>query len=951
MRRALRCLLALIPLLWTVPVPAQDKAPRDSLVKELSAQSNELIEKGGVTYRKVTGPARFLHNNTYLLCDTALWNVNARLIEARGNVQIIQDRTVLKSDKLDYVIDQDLAQFRGSLVQLRDKDGNTLRTRFLDYNTRDSVAVFFNGGAMVDKDGQVIESVSGTYDSKIKLFTFTEKVNMYTDSIFLKTTRLNYDTAKDLATFGTKTSAWKDEDMLYADAGWYDRGAETFLFHKKVHVMTRDQEGWADSLYYYSLPGNVEMLGHAQVLDTTRDVAILAGRLFYEDSLKRVTLTRDPVVIAQTRSGEGENEKVDTVWIGADLLVYDAIRRCDIDSSFVKLSNKRLTDTKADAVTQYRKTAYEEAKKTAEETKKAIEEGRLNPDGTPISNTKDSKEGGRDAKSSDNLRGGFGGAGDKGGSGGIGGMGGMGGFGGSSGRRNLPAPFDDDPDPAARMTLEQILQIPDSLLLQNRLSPKDSLELPPLDSLGISPVDSLGISQRDSLDVVPAEAPAAPQDTSRIGFVTAKGKVRIFRNDMQVRCNLLEYNDLDSLVRLYEDPVIWHEKVRQYTADSIAVMLKERKLERASLMSNAFIVIQETKDTTCFDQIKGTDMMAFFDGEGGLSRFDVLGGAQLLFYLEENDTLATVNKAGSKMLSARLVDGNIETISYFSEPKSDAYPVVQLPPEEKILTGYNWQPGGRPASPEDISPLKPRPSERTRFAGIERPEYKRTEEFFPGHMAEIRKSLAAADSLKEVRRREREVASLRERDSLAMAESLEQASRADTLKSPASESGNLVPGETPAPADTLAAADSLSSVPAKVEISEKEAKKALKEQERNRRQEAREAKWRVKDERDAAARAAKEEKKRIKKRRKTLKLLKAQAERERKEEERLLQYKERYLKRQAEKAEKAEKSEKSGKVKKIREDIDALPAPLVAPLTEKGGGEIPLPGIGKQGDD
>ena len=141
MLRPLRPILALVPLLWTLSAPAQENAPRDSVVKELSAQSNELIDKGGVTYRKVTGPARFLHNNTYLLCDTAMWNVNAKLIEARGNVQIIQDRTVLKSDRLDYVIDQDLAQFRGSLVQLQDKDGNTLRTRFLDYNTRDSVAM------------------------------------------------------------------------------------------------------------------------------------------------------------------------------------------------------------------------------------------------------------------------------------------------------------------------------------------------------------------------------------------------------------------------------------------------------------------------------------------------------------------------------------------------------------------------------------------------------------------------------------------------------------------------------------------------------------------------------------------------------------------------------------------------------------------------------------------
>ena len=906
MLRPLRPILALVPLLWTLSAPAQENAPRDSVVKELSAQSNELIDKGGVTYRKVTGPARFLHNNTYLLCDTAMWNVNAKLIEARGNVQIIQDRTVLKSDRLDYVIDQDLAQFRGSLVQLQDKDGNTLRTRFLDYNTRDSVARFFNGGAMRDKDGQVIESVTGTYDSKIKLFTFTEKVNMYTDSIFIKTTRLEYDTDKNRATFGSKTSAWKDDDMLYADNGWYDREGETFLFHRNVHVMTRDQEGWADSLYYYSVPGDVEMLGHAQILDTTRDVSVLAGRLFYQDSLKRITLTRDPVVIAKTRSGEGEEEKIDTVWIGADVFVYDAIRRCDIAPYFIDLSKSRFAAMEADAVTQYRKTAYEQAKQAAEEAKRQIEEGIDPSDSKGTSGTdRNSRNGGTGGTG---QNGGFGSGGF--GSGGFGSGGfGSGGFGsGRSGGfgRNLPAPFEDDPNPVAYMTVEQILQLPDTLTppLPDKLADRDSVAvpgsiLPPADSL-LAPADSLGAAPSDSLSMEPA-------DTSRIGFLKATGRVRVFRKDMQVRCDLLEYNDLDSLVRLYESPVIWHETVRQYSADSIAVMMKDRKLERASLMSNAFIIVQETKDTSCFDQIKGTDMMAFFDDEGGLERFDVLGGAQMLFYLEENDTLATVNKAGSKMLSAWLKEGNIEKIYYFSEPKSDAYPVVQLPRDERLLTGYDWKPGDRPSSPESISPLTPRPSERSRFDNIDRPDFKRTEEFFPGHMDRIRKDLAAADSLKAVRRRENELAEMRRRDSLALAESLEPVGDIkDSLDANIGERA-----DTLAVRDTLAAADTAAAPPKVVrEPSEKEKKQALKEQERARRTAAREARWKVKDDKDAAARAAKEEKKKIRKRRKTLKLLKAQAERERIEQERLMRYKEHYLKKQTAEIEKAAGIEK-----------------------------------------
>ena len=83
MRRTLAYLfLAALSLLGAaaVPVLAQDK--KDSLVTLVSAKSAQLIERNGESFRKVTGPARFLHNNTYLLCDSALWNVTTNIIDA-----------------------------------------------------------------------------------------------------------------------------------------------------------------------------------------------------------------------------------------------------------------------------------------------------------------------------------------------------------------------------------------------------------------------------------------------------------------------------------------------------------------------------------------------------------------------------------------------------------------------------------------------------------------------------------------------------------------------------------------------------------------------------------------------------------------------------------------------------------------------------------------------------
>ena len=107
MRRLLVSILA--SALSMISVLAQES--QDSLVVLVSSKSAQMVDVEGASYRKVVGPARFLHNNTYLLCDTAYWNVETKIIDAWGNVSILQEETVLTSDKLTYIIDEDLAQF------------------------------------------------------------------------------------------------------------------------------------------------------------------------------------------------------------------------------------------------------------------------------------------------------------------------------------------------------------------------------------------------------------------------------------------------------------------------------------------------------------------------------------------------------------------------------------------------------------------------------------------------------------------------------------------------------------------------------------------------------------------------------------------------------------------------------------------------------------------------
>ena len=113
--------LFLFAIFAVLPLFAQQEEQQDSLIWLMSAKSAKMVDVEGGRYRQVIGPARFLHNGTYLICDTALWNMETKIIDAWGNVSILQEETVLTSDKLTYLIDQDLAQFKGLCRRLHER--------------------------------------------------------------------------------------------------------------------------------------------------------------------------------------------------------------------------------------------------------------------------------------------------------------------------------------------------------------------------------------------------------------------------------------------------------------------------------------------------------------------------------------------------------------------------------------------------------------------------------------------------------------------------------------------------------------------------------------------------------------------------------------------------------------------------------------------------------------
>ena len=750
-------------------------APKDSVFRLVQAERAEQYEQFGVNYRLVKGHARFLHNDTYLLCDSASWNVDAKYIEAYGNVQVIQNNTMLKSEEMFYWIDDSKAQFRGPLVELFDKDGNMLRTSRLEYNTKDSVAVFDYGGALKDKDGNVIESSRGTYDGKEGLFTFEERVELYMDTVEIKTQTLRYFSEPEKAYFGKNTYTWRGDGFLRADDGSFDRKNQILHYADHVFMFDPTYDAWADEVYYYQTDGRVDMFRNAQVLDTTNKSIYLGDHLQYlpaRDSLSdRGLLTGDPAIIY---FGENEDHVVDTLFTRADTFFVYAVPRCDIPEEEVNESKKRLEDITFDALTKKR---TEEAKLREEENiKKMREVGKLPPEWVEKQKQAEADSLARLARLDSLVT--------------VGLVDSL-----SAASNSLRANLQSvdslievglNPPPPPKDTTKKVKPglprpLTDSTAVVVRDSsfvmpgdstfvvPGDSTFVMPADSLGVMPADSLGVTPglprplTDSTAVIPDTAPAAPpRDTTPVRYVQAWHNVKMYRSDLQAVCDSVVFTELDSIARLYGTPALWNEVRNQLTADEMQLLMAGGALSRGSMITNAWLISKQ--DSTHFDQIKSTEMQGWFR-DNKIYRFDALGGVSAIFYMTDDDVITTINVKESKSMTAAMKDAKAQRILYVEAIKSDVYPVGELEPAKQRLKEFKWRGDERPVSRAAITRRPVRKTERQQYEGMRRPLYRETNKFFDNYMVELFEKIDA-EKKAEYERRQAEQDSLARLDSL-----------------------------------------------------------------------------------------------------------------------------------------------------------------------------------------
>jgi hypothetical protein len=173
---------------------------------------------------------------------------------------------------------------------------------------------------------------------------------------------------------------------------------------------------------------------------------------------------------------------------------------------------------------------------------------------------------------------------------------------------------------------------------------------------------------------------------------------RIFSEDLQAKCDSLSYSFQDSVIRLYNSPVIWSDE-NQLTSDSMAVFTKNQQTDRLELYNSSFITSKV--DSIRYNQIKGKSLTGFFTNNE-LYKIDITGNGETIYYLLDGDYIAGVDQTKSADIEIYFEKGQVSEIYQKKNPDGFTDPPEPSIPKEIRLKGFNWLDSIRPKQKEDI---------------------------------------------------------------------------------------------------------------------------------------------------------------------------------------------------------------------------------------------------------
>ena len=246
--------------------------------------------------RKLINNVIFIQGETEVRCDSANFYNKKNLMEAYGTVKIYNsDSSVITSNILIYDGNKKIAQLRGNVKYI--KDQQEIKTQKLDYYIDEKKGLYFDGGSLKDETNN-LKSINGIFFGDRNISSFSKKVEfrgkdyiMYSDSMIYNTE------TKEATTFGFSEIISDDSVMINSLGGSYNESnLNTSLTSSTIetneYILEADIISYNESEKVYEANQNVKLkikdsdyyiLGNSGIYDREKELT----KIFDEPLLKK----------------------------------------------------------------------------------------------------------------------------------------------------------------------------------------------------------------------------------------------------------------------------------------------------------------------------------------------------------------------------------------------------------------------------------------------------------------------------------------------------------------------------------------------------------------------------------------------------------------------------------------------------------------------------------------
>lgn len=312
-------------------VPSVNRYQDDKVFLEYADSLYKIHTYDTIERQILKGNVKFRQAGLWMYCDSAYYYPNANSLDAFSNVKMEQGDTLfVYADKLFYNGDLHLAKLKNGFtrdkVTLINRDV-TLTTDSLDYDMAIDIGWYTRWGKIEDKVN-TLTSLYGEYSPKTKQAEFYHDVVLvnHKDGFTMYTDTLHYNTQTHIANIESRTEIQSENDTIitslatyYTDTGDADLLSRSLIIHRDSTGNVTTLEG--DSIIYdnksrisraYMFRDLGKISNPMVITDTAQKTTLIGGFGIYNDSTKEAVATIYPLLM--------EYSQKDTLFLRADTI-------------------------------------------------------------------------------------------------------------------------------------------------------------------------------------------------------------------------------------------------------------------------------------------------------------------------------------------------------------------------------------------------------------------------------------------------------------------------------------------------------------------------------------------------------------------------------------------------------------------------------------------------------